>query len=122
MRTLARTALSLALVASTACDAITGGQICTTEARPAVSVDVRDSTTGAPAVRNAIIVASLGAFADTASSSIFDGPYGLAHERPGTYTVTVQKQGYRQWSLSGVRVTKGECHVRTASLVARLQP
>ena len=123
MKALVRTLIPLVVVASTACEPITGGVACTTEARPAISVDVRDSTTGARIGRNAIVVARQGTFVDTAfSTSVFDGPHGLAHERTGTYTVTVDQQGYRQWSRALVRVTKDECHVRTVELVARLQP
>ena len=92
------------------------------DARPAVSVDVRDSIAGAPAGRGARIIARDGAFADTAKhTSQYEGPYALARERAGTYTVTVEQDGYRLWSRGGVRVTRDECHVRTVSLVARLQ-
>jgi hypothetical protein len=95
---------------------------CSADARPAVSVDVRDSITGAPAGRGARIVARDGDFADTARyPSEYEGPYGLARERAGTYTVTVEQAGYRPWSRGGVRVTRDECHVRTVLLPARLQ-
>ena len=107
---------------SVGCNPFTG-TTCTSEARAALVVDVRGSSTNAPAGRGARIIASDGAFADTASTSgDYDGPYQLAHERAGTYTVTVEKEGYRGWSQSGIRVTKGECHVRTVNLTARLQP
>ena len=98
------------------------GVACSAEARAAVSVDVRDSVTGEPAGRGARIVARDGAYADTARiASEYDGPYGLARERAGTYAVTVEQAGYRPWSRGGVRVTRDECHVRTAVLAARLQ-
>jgi hypothetical protein len=96
---------------------------CTTEAAPAVSVDVRDSLTNAVVGRGARIIGRDGVFADTADvSDLYDGPYGLAHERPATYTVTVEQQAYRLWSRPGLRVVRGECHVRTVSITARLQP
>jgi hypothetical protein len=106
------------------CNLITG-PTCSLEARPALTVDVRDSTTNAPAGRGARIIARDGAFADTVLVPTDDAelfPYPLAHERAGTYTVTVERDGYRPWSRSGVRVTKDECHVRTVALTARLQP
>ena len=110
-----------ATLAISACNLVPGA--CTLEAAAAVSVDVRDSITNAPAGRGARIIAREGAFADTADATEFlDGPYGLAHERAGTYTVSVEQAGYRLWSQSGIRVTRGECHVRTVSLTARLQP
>ena len=107
-------------VAVSACNLVPGA--CTTEAVPAVSVDVRDMITNTPAGRGARIIARDGAFADTADfTGSYDGPYGVAHERAGTYTVTVEQQGYNVWSQTGLNVSRGECHVRTVSLTARLQ-
>lgn len=96
---------------------------CTEQAVAAIVVSVQDSASGAPAGRGARIVARDGAFADTARATVsYDGPYALARERSGTYTVTVEQQGYRLWSRSGISVSRDRCHVRTAALTARLQP
>jgi hypothetical protein len=43
-----------------------------------------------------------------------------ALERPGTYTVTVDKPGYQQWKQERVRVRDGSCHVQTVTLQANL--
>ena len=92
-------------------------------AAPAIMLDVRDSITDAMAGRSALVIARDGAFADTAETAkISEGPFGLAHHRSGTYTVTVSKAGYQPWSRSGITVSRGECTVRTVSLTARLQP
>jgi hypothetical protein len=116
-----RLLLAAATLASGACQA-PGAVACTLEARAAVSVDVRDSVTNAAVGRGSRVIARDGAYADTAEiTSAFDGPYGLAYERPGTYTVTVDQQGYRPWSRAGISVTKDECHVRGVSITARLQ-
>lgn len=94
---------------------------CTEEARPGLSVTVRDSLTGA-AVATVEVIAAEGAFADTARGSLLgSGVYSLVYERAGTYTVTVVDSSYQTWQQSGVRVTADECHVRTVSLLARLQ-
>jgi hypothetical protein len=45
----------------------------------------------------------------------------LAHEREGSYTVTVDAVGYSPWSRSGIPVIDGGCHVRTVRLTARLE-
>lgn len=104
------------------CDAVApDGILCTAQAVAAVSVDVRDSVSGSPAGRGALIVARDGAYADTVVFTSVDGPYGLAYERAGSYTVTVQQQGYRVWSESGVDVSKDICHVQPVRLKARLQ-
>ena len=115
---------SLVLTASLAVGACDGDPVaCTEQAVAAIEVSVRDSTSGAPAGRGARIVAKDGAYADTSrATASYDGPYPLALERSGTYTVTVEQQGYRTWSQSGVSVSRDRCHVRTATLTARLQP
>jgi hypothetical protein len=95
---------------------------CTTEVRPGIMVDVRDSVTNALVGRGSIIVAREGAVADTATgTSLGTGPYGLALERPGTYTLSVTQTGYQPWSKPGVVVTKGVCHVDGVAVTARLQ-
>lgn len=123
MRSMTLGVLLLAgIVVMAACD---GDPIvaCTQQAVPGIAVSVQDSVSGAPAGRGARIIAKDGAFADTArATSTYDGPYPLAVERSGTYTVTVEQQGYRAWSRSGVSVTRDQCHVRTAAVTARLQP
>jgi hypothetical protein len=117
---------SLLIVAAAAlsvgCDELTG-TVCTTEARAAISVEARDSITNATVGAGARIIASDGAFADTVITvEDFAGPYGLAHERAGSYTVTVEQAGHSPWSRSDVRVSRDDCHVRTVPLTALLQP
>ncbi|HEU6450798.1 MAG TPA: carboxypeptidase-like regulatory domain-containing protein [Gemmatimonadaceae bacterium] len=97
--------------------------VCTTEARPAISVEVLDSITSAPVGKGATITASDGASVYSAITyDDYPGPYELAHEKAGEFTVTVHMSGYAPWSRDGVRVTRGECHVRTVELTALLQP
>lgn len=98
--------------------------VCTTEAAPAVSVTVLDSATNGPLPPIALTVsAATSSFADTVShdQALPGLVTGLAHERAGTYRVGVVAPGYRPWSVSGVKVTRGECGVRTAPIVAKLQ-
>jgi hypothetical protein len=90
---------------------------CDMSAHPAIRLDVRDSVTEATVTEGIRAIARDGTFADT---TLFR-PVQLAHERPGTYTVTVEKEGYQTWSRTGVRVRDGECHVRTVDLIARLK-
>lgn len=109
------------MIGNVACNLVP--EACPAIARPAIMLDVRDSITDAKAGRSAIIIARDGAFADTADVAYAsEGPYGLAHHRPGTYTVTVSQAGYQPWSRTGVKVSRDECSVRTVSLEARLQP
>lgn len=108
------------------CDQLVGPmtRVCTAIAMPAIAVEVRDASTDAPVGPGARIVASSGRFADTVhvpANSNYQGAYGLASERAGVYTVTVEQQGYQPWSRAGIRVVADECHVKTVSVIARLQ-
>ena len=95
---------------------------CTEEARPGLSVTVRDSVTSGTLADGVEVVAAEGAFADTARASLLgSGVYSLVYERAGTYDVTVSHPAYQTWRLSAVVVTADQCHVRTVSVLARLQ-
>jgi len=128
----ARGALSLLLLGMSGCDILDSSSrdvICTDNFVVGIAVTVQDSLTGAPAASGAMLIAREGAYADTAvvppnAPNPDSRVLGAAGERPGTYTVTVSKNGYRTWERTGVVVTMDEygCHVRTVELVARLQP
>ena len=109
-------ALVLGATVLASCDFL-GPRICDTAAYPAIRLDVRDSVSDVAISDGFRAIARDGAFADTA---VFQ-PTLLAEERPGSYTVTVERDGYQTWSRTGVRVRDGECHVRTVDLVARLK-
>ena len=108
--------------------------VCTTEAVPAIRVEVVDSISGEPVRGPVRIVALDGSMSFELDSqdvfvpptvdpdTVVFGPFYLASERPGTYDVTVEAQGYGPWQRASVRVRAGECHVRTAELTALLQP
>jgi hypothetical protein len=101
---------------------LTDGAGCTREARAGITVDVRDSTTNALVGRGSRIIARAGAVADTSTDTpISDGPFSLAFEHAGTYTVSVTQAGYQPWTKGGVEVTKGTCHVNAVALTARLE-
>jgi hypothetical protein len=109
-------AMSAAL-ASSACNTY----MCDTGIFPALSVEIRDSTTNAPAAAGATAVATNGVFTDSVLVT-HDLLIGLAEERAGRYTIRVRKEGYRLWSRSSVVVESGDCGVNTVHVLARLQP
>lgn len=117
-----RTAIALAGVAGLAgCGGILGPGDCTDEARPGITVDLRDADTNGPLTVAARVIARDGAYADTIETEPSLAWVGLAHEREGSYTVTVDAAGYSPWSRSGIPVIDGGCHVRTIKLTARLE-
>jgi len=95
------------------------GTICTDEARPGLSITVRDSVTSG-AIADARVIARVGTTADTAQFPL-DGVYPLAYEKAGVYQVVVEHTSYRTWTRANVHVTRDECHVQTVSLTALLQ-
>jgi hypothetical protein len=114
-----------------ACDSTSEESIaCTEEVTPAIEAEVRNAETGAPEAEGAVAVATDGAYADTldaAKSEEYRGELVLislagAGERPGTYDVVVEKQGFTTWTRTGVEPDVGECGVQTETLEAELVP
>lgn len=95
---------------------------CTMEARPAVTVEMRDALTGAALTGPGTLTVRDGAFVETVEIAPGHSITGAAHERPGVYAVTVRKMGYRDWTRADVPVEDGKCHVETAKLRAELEP
>ena len=102
-------------------------QPCTAEYRFGLGVQVQDSISGQLITSGARLIVRDGAFVDTVQAPVnrpdVDSlPIPAVGERPGVYTLTVQKPGYREWRKSGVRVTADRCHVQPVGVTARLQP
>ena len=103
------------------CDIVDPGA-CTTDVRPAIVVQVRDAATQAPAAAGATGILRDGSFTDLMQADFGEAALELRGglERPGRYTVTVDKPGYQQWKEEDVRVRDGSCHVQTVTLQASL--
>lgn len=96
--------------------------------RDAVVVEVRDAATGAPAAEGASGWVRDGDYVDSLRISAWEGgdpasahQLSAATERPGRYEVVVQKDGYREWRRSGVRVGRTTCGVEPVNLHAQLE-
>jgi hypothetical protein len=106
------------------------GVFCTAEVAPGIEVEVVDAATGAYVARGARGTVRDGTYGDTLSPARSRGlpPNDTleslqgAHERPGTYTLAVERAGYQLWQRTGIRVTRAACHVGTVQLTARLDP
>ena len=100
--------------------------ICTLDFRYGLNVAVVDAATGAAIPKPLLVIATDGAFADTAQFARDPGPlpafasWPLVGERAGRYTVRVRAAGYREWQQADVVVTRDVCHVIPVSLTARL--
>ena len=116
--------LSLCLLGMNACGL--AGPDCTPAPSPAIVVEVVDSVTNAFIAQGASGVVRDGVFqANLHAGNIAPGGELAALEgaegRPGTYAVTITKPGYRDWTMTNVRVNNGRCGVETRLLRARLQ-
>lgn len=99
--------------------------ICDYSLPPAVAVEITDAQSGNPLVERASGVVRDGAFTDSlrlCGGSVTGRTRCGAYERAGTYDVEVQHAGYQSWSVRGVQVSKGSCHVNTVTLKAALVP
>jgi hypothetical protein len=99
---------------------------CDTGIAPAIVVEVRNANTGEPAAAGALGTVRDGTYMDSLYQYSFAGAVPLslagADERPGTYTVTIEKAGYETWTVTGVTVGDSNCHVETVNLTAELAP
>lgn len=114
---LLRSVLFIALVAALgACNS--GSIVCPAVVVPALRIEVRDAATGAPAAQGASGTARIGDRVFTLRTSgpgeqlVLDTDAGP----PGSYTVLVQKPGYRDFTKS-VFVEGGACGVVRTVLV-----
>ena len=121
--------LPAAVLCVTSCDLPFAPGACTTSVEPGIVVEIRDAQSGAPLAGLARGAARDGAYLDSLKSGAFSDPSDpvgsmssrqAAYERPGRYTVEVQRAGYEPWTRTGVRVRRGVCHVETQRLRANL--
>jgi hypothetical protein len=96
--------------------------------RPAVEVEVRDAHTEEFRADSARGAVQDGAYTDSLEIVRYHGPQivpavlGGAHERPGTYSIRIERNGYQPWDTVGVRVLADKCGAAPVQVVARLSP
>ena len=118
--------LALGLCACDSDDAIT----CTCDMVPAIRIEVLDATTMRPAACDATGYLIDGSYVEEieswfdchADASDPNDRLEGALERPGIYTVVIEKTGYKPWARSGILVLEDRCHVITVQLRVLLEP
>ena len=114
------------LVLCMGCDIIDPGD-CVAIAGFALNVIVQDSVSGGPPPSGTRVIARDGTYADSMTAGVpgaTGSAFPLAVERPGSYVVTVEAEGYRLWSRSEINVERSadKCHqIQTVTVLARLQ-
>ena len=89
-----------------------------------LTVRLSDAATGEP-IAGATLVLSDGSYVETMQelSADFDpGAYVGAGERPGTYTLTVQADGYQSTVIEDIGILADICHVIGRALDVELSP
>jgi hypothetical protein len=87
-----------------------------------IKVDVRDSSSGVRLFDSLRVTAQDGGYVSTFRLTT-DNVFGGADDRPGTYTITVQRPSYRTWQRHNVVVAATVCRAPiTVELTALLQP
>ncbi|TJY61070.1 carboxypeptidase regulatory-like domain-containing protein [Sinimarinibacterium sp. CAU 1509] len=100
-----------------------GDVVCTNEAVFGILVDPRDAVSNAPLAAHATGRVQDGSYTeDFMLPGSNDGLLSAAEERPGTYSIIVEHEGYQTWTLDNVEVKDGICHVNTVRLTAGLEP
>jgi len=111
------------------CTIFSGPQVCPASINPGIVVEVRDARTGSfialgarGVVREGTYVDSLKPYAFSSSDPSSVTSLQAALGRAGTYSVEVEHDGYQRWTISGIRVQKQTCGIRTVRLRASLVP
>jgi uncharacterized heparinase superfamily protein len=118
----AMTAVSMVL---TACG--TEPHLCTESIEPAITVRALEAGTGENVTDGAQGTVSDGTYSDSLRPALFAVTQRVlqlraADERPGTYGLWVERDGYQAVSLSEIEVTMGECHVNTVPVEVTMVP
>ena len=99
------------------CGLLDQGLVCTDQFVYAITVEVRDSSTGEVLASPLTGVLTDGEYRETMevhANLILQG----GGERPGVYDVEIRAEGYRPWQIKGVEAGQDECHVENIMLLA----
>lgn len=122
-------AIALSCSSSHDDDPGTGGNgvLCPLWIAPGIMLEVRNAVTGLPAACGASGKAEGEGLIQPLSTGVDcnlapDYLYLSGIDRVGTFTVTVERPGYRSWVRDGIDVMGGPCGLLTVQLRADLEP
>lgn len=97
--------------------------VCTAEMRAGLVLTLEDSLAGQPLVGagSMRLRVTSPAFTDSLIAPTLTAGWGTACERPGTYSVTADVDGYQPWRRDNIQFSHGICHVMTQRVVDKLQ-
>ena len=101
-----------------------GELMCTLEARSGLQIRVSDRVSAENVLPTALVKALDGSYVDSVRvPTSYTRPdfIPLVRERPGTYTVVIERAGYARFEQRGVRVTSNGCHVTPVIIEALLE-
>ncbi len=90
------------------CDVVNDDPVCTDIFAYGVNVTLTDAD-GQPVLRATVTLAE-GTYVET-MEELSDGNYAGAGERAGTYTLTIEAEGFEPVTIEGIFVDADECHV-----------
>lgn len=96
-----------------------GSNICTTVFVPGLTVSVTDEQFNP--VSGATLTLTEGSYSET-MTELQTGQFSGAGERAGTYTLTVEANGFDTMILTDILITEDECHVIPVIRLVTLTP
>ena len=99
---------------------------CTATVEDGLLLSVTDQATQMPIACGVTVTVMEGAYSETVmvddADCADDDLIAMLDERPGFYTLTVQKQGYEDFQVDNIGIGKDLCHVLTRELNVELIP
>ena len=95
---------------------------CTKEYVYGLHAQIKNARSDSAIAQGTILTLQEGTYQEVVTES-WDGlmMFG-AGERPGEYTVTAERLGYDEWTMSGVEILSDGCHVIPVSLRVQMAP
>ena len=110
----------MAVLPMTRCLGPRNGTVCTEVYVYGVNATVTNAQTGA-AIGNATLTLKDGDYTEV-MQAFPSGGYAGAGERPGTYTLTVEANGFETKTIENIVVTSDPCHVIQVTVQVALEP